>query len=596
MRGRPPASRRYRGCLGPGGRTCPACAQHQPRGYAALPGDARSRQPVLLPGYDRVDRDRVVSGVSRKLILDRHEWPGEDPRRCPVQHPSGQVAVALSPVSGRQRRTLDGCDVAPHVLGEKAGGRMSQPVRPGRVQDGAAVAHRRGCVVGPIRVFAPEVQPVWGHVERAVQGDLADDYPVRVVIAAERGHTAQDVRADDAVFVARPEDAAVVDPDEAVGVGVAALEQAAASEQDASEALRRPRRVRCQRVLERLRNVARLVDRRFPGVSKNYLRVRVERVDAAPQQVAAVQVVGSRPLEQFAARLLEHEVVVRGEADVARLADVADPGVLLAVATADIGGAVGRGVVRDDQLEILVALAEQGIEGLADVVLAVVHREPDAHRGRRGHCAPTSRLAGRGMGTTTARMRPRSPAAGTLIDGSSRFQTTLAWAARQLPTTHDPRRAGADTSWASYFAPGAYRASQAKTIAQPRGRRSQVVTVVRGPGHGGLEARTGAVPGSGACDPSRKDRSRGATTSASKSRQHRSLANPSAVIRAGAQSSRSISVAAAWAGSSSGQNRPSTPSSQSSEIGPMLPATMGRPAAIASMIASDDDSEYEAWT
>ena len=30
--------------------------------------------------------------------------------------------------------------------------------------------------------------------------------------------------------------------------------------------------------------------------------------------------------------------------------------------------------------------------------------------------------------------------------------------------------------------------------------------------------------------------------------------------------------------------------------GPMAPATMGRPAAIASMIASDDVSEYEAWT
>ena len=27
-----------------------------------------------------------------------------------------------------------------------------------------------------------------------VQGDLADDYPVRVVVTAERGHPAQDVR------------------------------------------------------------------------------------------------------------------------------------------------------------------------------------------------------------------------------------------------------------------------------------------------------------------------------------------------------------------------------------------------------------------
>ena len=50
-------------------------------------------------------------------------------------------------------------------------------------------------------------------------------------------------------------------------------------------------------------------------------------------------------------------------------------------------------------------------------------------------------------------------------------------------------------------------------------------------------------------------------------------------------------VAAARAGSSRGQNRASMPSSQSSGMGPMLAATIGRPAAIASMIASDDDSE-----
>jgi len=43
-------------------------------------------------------------------------------------------------------------------------------------------------------------------------------------------------------------------------------------------------------------------------------------------------------------RLLDDEVVVRGEPDVPRLAEVAHPGVLLLVATADVTGAVGRGV------------------------------------------------------------------------------------------------------------------------------------------------------------------------------------------------------------------------------------------------------------
>jgi aryl-alcohol dehydrogenase-like predicted oxidoreductase len=109
--------------------------------------------------------------------------------------------------------------------------------------------------------------------------------------------------------------------------------------------------------------------------------------------------------------------------------------------------------------------------------------------------------------------------------------------------------------------------------------------------HCGLGNPMEALPEAEGCDPSRKDRSRGATTSASKSRRNRSLAELAAINRAGSESSRSISTAAALDGSSSDQNRASTPSSQSSEIGPMLPATMGRPAPIASMIASDDDSE-----
>jgi hypothetical protein len=53
-----------------------------------------------------------------------------------------------------------------------------------------------------------------------MESDLADHYPVRVVVTAERSHPAQDVGPDDAVFVACPEDATVVDADEAVGVGI----------------------------------------------------------------------------------------------------------------------------------------------------------------------------------------------------------------------------------------------------------------------------------------------------------------------------------------------------------------------------------------
>jgi len=65
-----------------------------------------------------------------------------------------------------------------------------------------------------------------------------------------------------------------------------------------------------------------------------------------------------------------------------------------------------------------------------------------------------------------------------------------------------------------------------------------------------------------------------------------------AFSRAGSQSSMSISVAAAWAVVLEGQNRASTPSSQSSKITAVLPATMGRPTAIASVIASGSSLRF----
>ena len=66
----------------------------------------------------------------------------------------------------------------------------------------------------------------------------------------------------------------------------------------------------------------------------------VERGDAELEQVAGIEVIMGRMFEQFAPGLLDHEVVVRGGADVVRLADVADPGILLAYAAADVFGAI----------------------------------------------------------------------------------------------------------------------------------------------------------------------------------------------------------------------------------------------------------------
>jgi hypothetical protein len=89
------------------------------------------------------------------------------------------------------------------------------------------------------------------------------------------------------------------------------------------------------------------------------VRELVQCLYAELQKITSVQVIVGRPLEQLPARLLDQEVMIRRAAYVALLPEIADPGILLLVATADIGGIVGRGIIGDNQLEILVALAEQ---------------------------------------------------------------------------------------------------------------------------------------------------------------------------------------------------------------------------------------------
>jgi hypothetical protein len=79
--------------------------------------------------------------------------------------------------------------------------------------------------------------------------------------------------------------------------------------------------------------------------------------------------------------MVEQDVMVRSATEVTGLPDIPDPGVLLLVATADIRGAVGRSVIRNDQLEILEGLPEQGVERFGEEILAVIDRKPDAQPG-----------------------------------------------------------------------------------------------------------------------------------------------------------------------------------------------------------------------
>lgn len=207
-----------------------------------------------------------------------------------------------------------------------------------------------------------------GHlVEGTVQTDLGDERAVRVVVAVVRLHPAQHVG-----------------PHHPVEVVAAGLEEHAA------EALGRARRVGGERVLVRDLHPAVAVDDRLVGVGEDDVGPLVQRVHAAPQQVPGVQVVVRGPLEQLAAALGEHVVVVGRGADVPGEPDVPDARVLRGVPAADVPGPVGRGVVGDDQLEVLVGLAEQGVERLGEVLLAVVDGQADTEPGRGGHDVLTS--------------------------------------------------------------------------------------------------------------------------------------------------------------------------------------------------------------
>jgi len=118
---------------------------------------------------------------------------------------------------------------------------------------------------------------------------------------------------------------------------------------------------------------------------ENHLGIFVEGGDALLQQVSGVQVIACRPLEQLAPGLLDAEVVIGGQADVARLPEIADPRVQPLIAAADVPGVVGGRVVGDDQLKVLEGLAEQRLDRLGDIGRPVVDGKPDAQLGHYGH-------------------------------------------------------------------------------------------------------------------------------------------------------------------------------------------------------------------
>jgi hypothetical protein len=151
-------------------------------------------------------------------------------------------------------------------------------------------------------------------------------------------------------------------------------------------------------------------------MGKDSLGVLVKCVNAALQKVASVQVVVGCPLEKLATSDPDQEIVIRDHTNIARLADIANSGIPLGVPVADLGGAIGRGVVRDDKFEILVTLAKDRVDGLGEEVLPVVNRKPDAQPGNCTHGQPSWRRAACKLVPRRVRVRDLHPFAWTLID------------------------------------------------------------------------------------------------------------------------------------------------------------------------------------
>ena len=129
----------------------------------------------------------------------------------------------------------------------------------------------------------------------------------------------------------------------------------------------------------------------------------IQSIHAALQQVTGIEIIVGGHLEQLAPSLRDDEIVVWLQADVAWLTDIPDPGVPLPVVTANVRGAVGGSVVRNDQLEVLIGLAEQSLQRLGEQVPSVIDRKPETQPGNCAHVPPAGGAAAR-TGTGPAKL------------------------------------------------------------------------------------------------------------------------------------------------------------------------------------------------
>jgi len=282
--------------------------------------------------------------------------------------PDQQRPEATGLLTQADRRSPDPGHVGGQILRHQPDLRVPPGVGPGGVEDRHHPAHAHRGRATPPGMLAAEVQVVRDLMERTVQCQFRHEGPVGVVVAAVVRHRLHDPGPDHAVDV----------------VPAVAVEQAAEPRDGGAG-------VGLQHIRKLGHDVAVLVDGRRPGVRQRDLRSGVQCLDAALEQVRRVQVVVRGPLEVLSAGLPDHVGVVEGGAAVPRVPHVADPGVTRRVGTRDRLGGVGRGVVRDDQLEVRERLCQQRVQSRGEVVLPVVRGQTDgqSRTPRRVRCHET---------------------------------------------------------------------------------------------------------------------------------------------------------------------------------------------------------------
>ena len=92
-----------------------------------------------------------------------------------------------------------------------------------------------------------------------------------------------------------------------------------------------------------------------------------------------MHIVVSRPLKKHASCERNYTVEVAAGADIGLVSIIMDPSVSHGVRAANLLRCIRGCIVGDDQLKIRVVLAQNGIQGRAEIIFSIVHGHSYAH-------------------------------------------------------------------------------------------------------------------------------------------------------------------------------------------------------------------------